>query len=470
MSFKKYWLLFFGVSVNSLFAQTSNLLFKSSFNYNVVVDKTVSWNHHLKGKDTVTNYTFPKDLPGNNTEDYFNYVIGDEDNYFEYANAEIKETTGYDGNPTNALYIEFIKDDTNFVSYSRVQYVMYGDSTSNDAVERMNQGYVKYKIKSHLDHTDTISDWRIPIEWKDMEDDGFRVGLYIYDSNTDSPYWVAKGQYMENGELGEDVWEFENQDIPVTEDDWFELEVYWYGHPDSTLGKFKAAIDGQVLFDVTNQTKDPDNPDKMFYFMPFKVYGTVGYSWITDFEYRDIPPSSSVLSDSALPVDLVDFSGETNNKQIKLKWSTSGEINNFGFRIQKSNNGKDWNNIKFVKGRETTNGSNHYEYIDEQPFCGTNYYRLQQIDFDGAFDYSKVISLRVRKDNNIEIYPNPTTGNLELTGDEVIEIKILDSFGRIVKKLTKPNKNIDISGFADGLYFISLKTEKDIITKRIIKE
>ena len=34
--------------------------------------------------------------------------------------------------------------------------------------------------------------------------------------------------------------------------------------------------------------------------MPFKVYGTVGYSWITDFEYRDIPPSSSILSDAQL--------------------------------------------------------------------------------------------------------------------------------------------------------------------------
>ena len=298
-----YWVLIMVLHITVLEAQTpSNLLFKSSFNHNVIVDKTVAWNHHLSGTDTVTNYTFPTDLPGNTTEHFFNYVIGDLNNYFEYANAEIVNTTGDDGNPTNALYIEFIKDDTNFVSYSRVQYVMYGDSLSNNPVQRMNQGYVKYKIKTHLDHSDLESDWRLPIEWKDMDDDGFRMGLYMYDTDTPTPYWVAKGQYMINGNLGNDVWEFQNYNIPVKEDEWFELEVYWYAHPDSSLGKLKVAIDGQILFDITNQTKDPNLPNKMFYFMPFKVYGTVGYSWITDFEYWDSPPSGSVLNNTPLSI------------------------------------------------------------------------------------------------------------------------------------------------------------------------
>ena len=305
---KKYYLvtlwvfLFLGL-FNMLSAQTeSNLLFKSSFSGNVTVDKTVPWNHHLSGTDTITNFTFPNDLPGVYQEHFFNYVIGDTDHYSDYANAEIVNTIGYDGNLTNALFIEFIKDDTNFVSYSRVQYAMYGDSLSSDPVQRMNQGYVKYKIKTHLDHTDTISDWRIPIEWKDMDDDGFRVGLYIYDTDTPSPFWVVKGQYMIDGELGDDVWEFENFSIPVSEDDWFELEVYWYGHPNPSLGRIKVAIDGQILFDITNQTKDPSQPDKIFYFMPFKVYGTVGYSWISDFEYWNIPPPNSVLYDNQLNI------------------------------------------------------------------------------------------------------------------------------------------------------------------------
>jgi hypothetical protein len=280
----------------------SNLLFKSSFN-NIVVDKTVQWNHHLSGTDSLTNFTFPDDLPGNNAEHYFNYVVGDMDNYFEYANAEIVNTIGIDGVITDALFIEFIKDDPDFISYSRVQYVMFGNQLSNDPIQRMNQGYIKYKIKTHLDHTDLESDWRLPLEWKDMDDNGFRIGLYIYNTNTSSPYWVAKGQYMIDGDLGDDVWEFQNYNIPVIEDEWFELEAYWYGDSNPNIGQLKIAINGQVLFDITNQTKDPNLPNKMFYFMPFKVYGTVGYSWITDFEYRNIPPQSSVLSETQLSIE-----------------------------------------------------------------------------------------------------------------------------------------------------------------------
>jgi len=289
----KVFLILF-LTVNSISAQiTDSLFLKSSFNSSVIVNKDIIWNHHLDGTDSVTGYTFPDDLPGLDAEHFFNYVVNDLDNYSDYANAEVVNTTGYDGEPTNALYLEFIKDDTTHPAYSRVQYAINGDESSSDPVHRLNKGYIKYKIKMHFLKDTNAVDWSLPVEWKDVEDDGFRMGFYIYDSNGDSPYYVAKGQYMIDGGLGEDVWQFNNFDFPVIEDEWFELEVYWYGHPDPEIGKLKIAINGEVIFDITNQTKDPDQPDKLFYFMPFKIYGNVGQSWITDFEYWSDPPADS---------------------------------------------------------------------------------------------------------------------------------------------------------------------------------
>lgn len=307
--------------VNSLQAQTDTLLFKSSFD-NIIIDKTVGWNHHLSGTDAVTGYTFPDDLPGDPIEHYFNYVINDYDNHLEFVDTDIVSTVGADGETTNALYIEFKKDDPDHGAYSRVQYAMFGDSTSSDPVQRMNKGYVKYKIKINFDHDDDISDWWLPVEWKDMDDDGFRVGFYVYDTNTDSPYWVAKGQYMIDGGLGDDVWQFDNYDIPVLEDEWFELEVYWYGHPDPAIGKLRVAINGEVLFDITNQTKDPNLADKMFYFMPFKVYGAIGHSWITDFEYWSGPPANSVITDVSDTQEAVGFTIFPNPATAKINISS----------------------------------------------------------------------------------------------------------------------------------------------------
>lgn len=270
------------------------LFIKSSFD-GIIIDRTVSWNHHLAGVDSTTGFTFPDDLPGNNSEDYFNYLVSDTNNYSPFVDAKIDTTTGADGNPTQALYIEFKQDDPNKTSRSRVQYVITGDETSSDPVQRMNKGYVKYKIKKHLDDVGNI-DWELPFELKDTDDIGFRVGLYLYGTSTPNPYWVAKGQYMINGNLGDNVWQQDNHTVQFNQDEWFELEVYWLGSSDSQVGRFKVAIDGEIVFDITNQTKDPLYPDRMFYFMPFKVYGAKSHSWITDFEYWDDIPVGSVLS------------------------------------------------------------------------------------------------------------------------------------------------------------------------------
>lgn len=285
----------------TVMAQNSNLLFKSSFD-NISINKISKYKHFLSGTDATTGYTFPNDLPGNAQGNYFNYVINDHDNYSKYVATDIRSVTGMDNTTTDALYIEYIKDDETHGSTSRVQYVLFGDESSNDPVQRMNEGYFKYKIKIHLDKTDS-KDYMLPVEWKDTNDDGFRMGFYIYASNTRKPYYVVKGQFMEGGNLGENVWQENNYTTAVIEDEWFELEVYWLANPDPTLGKLKVAINGEVLFDVTNQTKDLNQPNKMYYFMPFKVYGTVSNSYITDFEYRDAIPTESILSDNVLAVN-----------------------------------------------------------------------------------------------------------------------------------------------------------------------
>lgn len=277
-----------------ILAEEARLLFKSSFDNDITINTRPSKMHEIRGTDNTSGYSWPGDLPGNGESNYFNYVIGNYDNYLSYVDTKIEPVTVPNSYATKALYIEYKRDDSGFVSTSRNQYVMFGNDSSNDPVQRLNKGYIKYKIKKHFNKSGAT--WDLPLEWKDMNDDGFRLGLYIYGTNTSTPYWVAKGQYMINGGLGDNVWQNENRSIPVPEDEWFDLEVYWYGHSNSSTGKFKVAINGQIVFDITNQTKDPSQPTKMFYFMPFKIYGAVGHAWITDVEMWEEPPSTSILS------------------------------------------------------------------------------------------------------------------------------------------------------------------------------
>jgi hypothetical protein len=79
-----------------------------------------------------------------------------------------------------------------------------------------------------------------------------------------------------------------------------------------------------------------------------------------------------------------------------------------------------------------------------------------------------------RSDFSIQVYPNPTTGELRVMSDElrVMDIQILDVYGR--KQLFTLNSSlltlIDISHLPSGVYFINLTTETGNTVRKIIKE
>jgi hypothetical protein len=189
--------------------------------------------------------------------------------------------------------------------------------------------------------------------------------------------------------------------------------------------------------------------------------GKVAWVHIDDFELELIP----------LPVELMSFQGQPISSENLLTWQTISEENNKGFEIQKSKAGLDWENIGFVDGKGTTDDFNSYEFIDSTPFFGENYYRLKQLDAEGKFEFSNVIVVKTaQRENDIQIFPNPTSGKIEITGVAIGAITIMNSIGSTVKETTLPNENIDISELPGGIYFISIHTNNQLITKRIIKK
>ena len=106
-----------------------------------------------------------------------------------------------------------------------------------------------------------------------------------------------------------------------------------------------------------------------------------------------------------IPVELTSFEAKIFGNQVTLNWTTATEINNKGFEVERrltqtlsssspSDKGKglnEWNLIGFVKGNGTTTKMQTYSFIDDNIISGKYLYRLKQIDFDGEFEYSKII-------------------------------------------------------------------------------
>jgi hypothetical protein len=174
-------------------------------------------------------------------------------------------------------------------------------------------------------------------------------------------------------------------------------------------------------------------------------------------------PGLTLVSDDyllpRLPVHLVSFTGKSQAGSNKLVWKTAEEINNKGFEIERSKDGVEYEMIGFVDGNGDTKEDKTYHFTDTKPFAMA-YYRLKQIDYDGKFEYSKIIS--VKSDGAIvRIYPNPAREYLTISGiNRKQKFSIVDQNGRVVLEgLAGEKEQIDIVNLGTGRYVVRVDGE-----------
>lgn len=154
----------------------------------------------------------------------------------------------------------------------------------------------------------------------------------------------------------------------------------------------------------------------------------------TGFSLHDL----CVTNNGPLPVELLDFHAKETTGKVKIVWRTASELDNEGFQIQRSADGKKWGNLAFVPGHGTTHEEQSYNYNDERTLPGMNYYRLRQMDFDGQSEYSKVISVEMKNGGRgIRFFPNPAAESVRFALGTVYAgeatLTLYDGMGRLVK-------------------------------------
>jgi hypothetical protein len=189
---------------------------------------------------------------------------------------------------------------------------------------------------------------------------------------------------------------------------------------------------------------------------------TFEFAYLDQANFVDLSPASYSINWSiALPVELVDFSATHNGQSVQLHWATLSELDNKGFGIEKSKNGKDWYQIGFINsmyqdGARTTN----YTFVDDNDIKGLNYYRLKQVDFKGTFQYSYVVKLAINNTvNAVTIYPNPTNAIVSIEGvNSITQIVVLDAKGQqLINRLNESSTiQLDVSSLANGMYYLHL--------------
>jgi hypothetical protein len=184
------------------------------------------------------------------------------------------------------------------------------------------------------------------------------------------------------------------------------------------------------------------------------------------------------LFDSVLPVDLTRFEGQGKDQQVELSWTTASELNNDFFEVQRSSDGRIFEPIGKVDGNGTRSTPLDYAFTDRAPKAGVNYYRLRQVDFDGAFEYSNVIAVEVKdKGGEIGLFPNPASEMVEVRlplswSDGQAEVRIRDVAGRVVRhfpmQAVEGPVSFTLSGLTGGYYTVEAFNGAEMLSSRLM--
>jgi hypothetical protein len=195
--------------------------------------------------------------------------------------------------------------------------------------------------------------------------------------------------------------------------------------------------------------------------------GTIQSNTVSSFSPFTLA-SIGAFSPNPLPIELLSFTATLKGNITQLDWTTASETNNDFFTVERTRDGFTYETVGTLKGAGNSNELLSYRFYDLLPYNGISYYRLKQTDYDGKTSFSALAAINNSDngENPLIVAPNPGSANVLLSfasdKDGEATIKIYDNTGNLLLSQVKGidsgsnNINIDISGFAKGLYFVTV--------------
>ena len=189
--------------------------------------------------------------------------------------------------------------------------------------------------------------------------------------------------------------------------------------------------------------------------------------------------TTTICSLRPLPVELAAFTAEVVKGRVQLRWTTASEHNSAVFVVERSAGGEAYQAVREVAAQGNSTSATVYAAADAQPLPGTSYYRLRQVDRDGAVAYSPVANVSVAASAlPIAAYPNPATDRLTLdltavAAAEPCTVQVLSLAGQAVRTEQLAGGRVQELSLADlpaGLYVLQVHTARGNTAQRLAKQ
>jgi hypothetical protein len=180
-----------------------------------------------------------------------------------------------------------------------------------------------------------------------------------------------------------------------------------------------------------------------------------------------------------LPLQLTNFmaKSEPANKSVGLTWTAADETGLSYFQVMRSADGTNWQSIGQVDASGNTTGPDNYQFTDASPLSGTNDYKLQMVNRDGSSSWSSIVSVGFQPtSSSIILFPNPSSNRVVIQyPGQWLSASTVRLYSAIGEALPLPitggtgTATLTLTGLAQGVYFLQVKTPSGWQTLRLLR-
>jgi hypothetical protein len=182
--------------------------------------------------------------------------------------------------------------------------------------------------------------------------------------------------------------------------------------------------------------------------------------------------AAAISPAAAMPVSMIDFNGECDNSHINLNWTTASELNNEGFSILVSVDGKSYELVDFIKGAGNSLSIKNYSSRIRNTSGPVSYIKIAQKDYDGKIAEYGPIAVKCGGMANDEtiIYPNPAKNEFFIqTSLKDYSVRIMNAYGQTISVQEGINQQkIEVSDLVSGLYTIEIRNQFSTVHKKLL--
>ncbi|GAB4408166.1 MAG: hypothetical protein OHK0039_11030 [Bacteroidia bacterium] len=198
-----------------------------------------------------------------------------------------------------------------------------------------------------------------------------------------------------------------------------------------------------------------------------RVYSEVMLEWSSASLTRQIVPKGFLYPAPAanFPVELLTFEAWPENGVVELEWATLTEQGASHFIVERSVDGEYFSHVATLTAAGNSTELQSYRTTDHDPYRGRSYYRLRQVDIDGAFSYSQIEIVDI-EGREVRIFPNPVSVGdeisvqLDFTHIQPVDLRLVDVRGvmhhrQIITDVQRRHEvKVPTSGLSPGVYLL----------------